>query len=181
MAQTAGLHNHRRKDSTGICFIGERRFRDFLARFLPAQPGPIRDMEGRTLGEHMGLPYYTLGQRQGLGIGGVRGYPESPWYVAGKDEQDNALLVTQTAARLESSWLAAGDLNWLLAPDAFPNRCAAKVRYRQADEPCTLSWRADGRLLVRFDRPQRAVTPGQYVCLYDGDVCLGGGVIELSG
>ncbi len=172
---------HDKKDSTGICFIGERNFREFLAEYIAPDPGEIRTADEVVIGEHDGLQFFTLGQRQGLGIGGVRGYPESPWYVAGKDEQDNALLVTQTAAHLESSWLAAGDLNWLLAPDAFPKRCAAKVRYRQADEPCTLSWRADGRLLARFDRPQRAVTPGQYVCLYDGDVCLGGGVIELSG
>jgi tRNA-specific 2-thiouridylase len=181
LAEAAGLHNHRRKDSTGICFIGERRFRDFLQRYLPRQPGPITDTEGRTVGEHIGLAYYTLGQRQGLGIGGLRGYPESPWYVVEKDLERNALVVSQAAAHLQSAWLAASDLNWLLAPASFPMRCTAKVRYRQADEPCTLSRRADGRLLVRFERPQRAVTPGQYVCLYEDDVCLGGGVIELTG
>jgi len=181
LAEAEGLHNHRKKDSTGICFIGERRFRDFLQRYLPTRPGPIQDTEGRTLGEHIGVAYYTLGQRQGLGIGGVRGYPESPWYVARKCPGNNVLVVTQNACDLLTDWLAAGAVNWLQAPDRLPVRCSAKVRYRQADQPCTLTQRADGRLLVRFDRPQRAVTPGQYVCFYAGDLCLGGALIELTG
>jgi len=180
IAAAAGFDNHRKKDSTGICFIGERRFRDFLQRYLPVQPGRIRDTEGVTLGEHMGLAYYTLGQRQGLGIGGVRGHSEAAWYVADKDMGRNELIVTQRPADLESDWLAASAVNWLVNPPELPIRCTARIRYRQADQACRVSHRADGLLLVRFDTPQRAVTPGQYVCFYDGDVCLGGGMIERA-
>jgi tRNA-uridine 2-sulfurtransferase len=179
IAEREGLHNFRRKDSTGICFIGERRFRDFLARYLPARPGPITDPEGRVLGEHMGLAYYTLGQRQGLGIGGLAGYSEAPWYVVRKIIEDNLLVVTQNAGDLESNWLEASSPNWLVPGLELPLRCQAKVRYRQADQPCEVT--AAGALLqVRFDQPQRAVTPGQYVCFYDGDICLGGALIERA-
>jgi tRNA-uridine 2-sulfurtransferase len=179
IAEREGLHNFRRKDSTGICFIGERRFRDFLARYLPAQPGPIIDVEGRMVGEHIGLAYYTLGQRQGLGIGGMAGYSEAPWYVAAKLVEDNVLVVTQNSRDLESSWLLASAPNWLVPGLELPMRCQAKVRYRQTDQPCEVT--AAGALLqVRFDQPQRAVTPGQYVCFYDGDVCLGGALIERA-
>ena len=181
MAHDAKLHNHRKKDSTGICFIGERRFSDFLARYLPRNPGPIRDMEGVTVGEHGGLAYYTLGQRQGLGIGGTRGREERPWYVAGKHMHSNELIVTQNPADLQSRWLAAGDINWLNGDPALTLSCTAKVRYRQPDQACEVSARADGSLLVRFAAPQRAVTPGQYVCFYSGEVCLGGGVIRATG
>ncbi len=176
IAARSGFHNHRKKDSTGICFIGERRFADFLKRYLPTEAGPIRDTEGVTVGEHTGLAYYTLGQRQGLGIGGVRGRAEAPWYVVGKDPGSNALIVSQRQRDLTGCWLAAEQVNWLEAPQ-LPARLTAKIRYRQADQPCTVSRRADGRLLVRFDTPQRAITPGQYVCLYAGEQCLGGGVI----
>jgi tRNA-specific 2-thiouridylase len=181
IARAAGFHNSRKKDSTGICFIGERRFRDFLQRYLPREPGPIRDREGVTIGEHLGLAYYTLGQRQGLGIGGVSGHPEAPWYVMGKDRTRNALIVSQNNDDLLSSWLSASAVNWLVPPPALPLRCMAKTRYRQVDQPCRISVRADSRLLVRFDSPQRAVTPGQYVCFYQGDICLGGGLIEGTG
>ncbi len=176
-AAEAGFHNHRKKDSTGICFIGERRFRDFLKRYLPTRPGRIRDPSGVTVGAHSGLAYYTLGQRQGLGIGGVHGRAEAPWYVAGKDLEANELIVTQCRGDLERTWLAAADLNWLIPRPALPLRCTAKIRYRQTDQPCELAPRADGTFRVHFAEPQRAVTPGQYVCLYAGDRCLGGGVI----
>ena len=178
LAERLGLHNARKKDSTGICFIGERRFADFLSRYLPHQPGAIRTLEGRTIGEHVGLAYYTIGQRQGLGIGGRRDAGEAPWYVCGKDEQNNVLLVTQHERDLQRDWLAAEDMSWLVPPPALPIRCAAKVRYRQADQPVEVSSRADGKLRVRFDTPQRAITPGQYVCLYDEDMVLGGAVIS---
>ena len=181
LAEEEGLHNHRKKDSTGICFIGERRFREFLQRYLSASPGPIIDVEGRRLGEHVGLAYYTLGQRQGLGIGGVQGYAESPWYVAEKRLQENMLVITQNPLDLQSNWLAAGDVNWLLKPKVLPLQCAAKIRYRQQDQPCTVSARADGRLLVTFDSPQRAATPGQHVCFYQDQICLGGALIEATG
>lgn len=179
LAAREKLHVHRKKDSTGICFIGERRFRDFLARYLPARPGPILDTAGARVGEHAGLAYYTLGQRQGLGIGGRPGHREAPWYVAAKDLEANALVVTQDPADLEGWWLTASQPNWLI-PDARPPfDCRAKVRYRQADQGCHVS--ADGRgLTVTFEAPQRAISPGQYVCFYDGDVCLGGAVIDSA-
>ncbi len=181
LAKKSNFENHRKKDSTGICFIGERRFRDFLQRYLPEEPGTIQNGEGVTLGEHIGLPYYTIGQRQGLGIGGTRGQPEAPWYVMEKDQDTNTLIVTQADRDLERTWLAASQLNWLVDDLSFPFSCQAKIRYRQADQNCRLGYRADGRLLVRFTEPQRAITPGQYVCFYDGDVVLGGGVIEQAG
>jgi tRNA-specific 2-thiouridylase len=181
LAGTAGFHNHRKKDSTGICFIGERRFSDFLQRYLPTQPGLIRDAEGVTVGTHIGLAHYTLGQRQGLGIGGIRGRDEAAWYVMDKHHPDNALIVSQNGQDLLSGWLSASAVNWLVPTPTLPMRCAAKVRYRQSDQPCGVAVRADGRLLVRFDSPQRAVTAGQYVCFYDGDVCLGGAMIEQAG
>ena len=181
LAARHGLHNHRKKDSTGICFIGERRFRDFLSTWVPPDPGPIVDEAGRVLGEHAGLAYYTLGQRQGLGIGGLAGRDEAPWYVMAKDPAGNRLVVTQDPAALESDWLSAVRLNWLVGDVRLPLACTAKIRYRQADQAATLTRRADGGLLVRFATPQRAVTPGQYVCFYDGEVCLGGGIIDAYG
>ena len=181
IADKAGFHNHRKKDSTGICFIGERRFSDFLQRYLSTTPGKIRDMEGMTLGEHIGLPYYTLGQRQGLGIGGVQRHAEAPWYVAAKDRATGDLIVSQDPADLQRDWLAVSELNWLVESPELPLECSAKVRYRQSDQSCRISHRADGQLLVTFARPQRAVTPGQYACFYDGDICLGGGVIQTTG
>lgn len=180
LAEQEGLHNHRKKDSTGICFIGERRFRDFLKRYLPTRPGPIVDLQGHTVGEHLGLAYYTLGQRQGLGIGGLPGYAEAPWYVAGKDLAHNALLITQNAGDLESTALTASEPNWLAPDVTLPLHCSAKVRYRQTDQACTVSRGGNGHLHVHFRAPQRAVTPGQYVCFYQGDVCLGGALIEST-
>ncbi len=178
IAAEAGFLNHRKKDSTGICFIGERRFADFLARYLPEAEGPMRDLSGRRVGTHQGLPYYTIGQRQGLGIGGLPGRPEAPWFVVEKDLPSNTLFVTQQPEALNGIWCSVRDVNWLVAPPGLPMQAAAKIRYRQADQPCRIAPRADGSLGVYFDGPQRAITPGQYACFYSGDVCLGGGVIE---
>ena len=185
-AHAAGFDVHDKKDSTGICFIGERRFDDFLARYVRGGRGPIRDLHGTLLGEHRGLPFYTLGQRQGIGLGGVRDRPERPWYVAGKDVASNTLTVTQDARDLETSWLYATDLNWIspsISPDrGMPEtmRCTAKIRYRQPEQPCELIVEGD-RARVVFDAPQRAATPGQYAAFYDGDECLGGGRITETG
>ena len=179
-AAEAGLRTHAKKDSTGICFIGERRFADFLRRYLPAQPGEIRSLDGEYLGEHQGLMYHTIGQRQGLGIGGRASREEAPWYVAGKDVERNVLWVVQgnDHPALFSDQLRSGPLFWIggEAP-SMPLRCCAKVRYRQPDQPCTVR-RAEDGFRVDFDLPQRAVTPGQSVVLYRGEECLGGGVIE---
>ncbi len=170
-----------KKDSTGICFIGERPFAEFLERYLPAQPGTIETIDGKTLGTHRGLMYYTLGQRQGLQIGGRADASEAPWYVADKDLERNVLIVVQGhdhPALLRSELLAA-QLAWVAgAPPSSEFRCTAKIRYRQADQAAEVRCRANGTCEVRFDEPQRAVTPGQYVVFYQDDVCLGGGVIE---
>ncbi len=180
LAREHGLPVHGKKDSTGICFIGERPFREFLSNYLPANPGPIRSPDGRTLGEHGGLMFYTLGQRQGLGIGGRKDAGEAPWYVVDKDLDANTLIVDQgDSSRLMSHTLVAGDPSWIGdAPALDDTRLSAKVRYRQADQSCHVRLLADGRLEVRFDEPQRAVTPGQYVVFYAGERCLGGAVIE---
>jgi tRNA-specific 2-thiouridylase len=170
-----------KKDSTGICFIGERRFADFLRRYLPAQPGLMKSVDGEVLGEHHGLMYYTMGQRQGLGIGGLRDHAEQPWYVVDKDLANNVLLVAQGSAHpaLYHRALGCSHIDWIgPPPGAQPARLRAKIRYRQPDQACTLLPAAAGRWRVEFDQPQRAVTPGQYVVFYDGDCCLGGGVIE---
>ncbi len=170
-----------KKDSTGICFIGERRFSDFLARYLPAQPGMIRSVDGQALGEHAGLMYYTLGQRQGLGIGGQQNRPQQPWYVVEKDLQHNMLVVAQgnENTHLYSDRLVAASPRWVnSAAPSLPLRCAAKIRYRQSDQACLVSGMEQGRIMVQFDAAQRAVTPGQYVVFYHGERCLGGAVIE---
>ena len=172
---------HDKKDSTGICFIGERRFKDFLQTYIPAQPGNIETPEGEVLGQHSGLMYHTLGQRQGLGIGGVRHQPEAPWYVARKDLERNVLIVVQGNEHplLYSSALHCPSVYWINdAPAELPLRCKAKVRYRQTDQACELQAGENGSYRVCFDHPQRAVTPGQFVVFYQGDICLGGGVIE---
>ena len=170
-----------KKDSTGICFIGERRFRDFLQRYLPAQPGPILTPEGDEIGRHQGLMYYTVGQRQGLGIGGLRDYPEAPWYVLRKDLANNTLYAVQGEdhADLRSSGLIAPVPAWIntISP-GLPGRFAAKTRYRQPDIACEVETYGDQSLRVVFDEPQRAVTPGQYVVFYNSDRCLGGSPIE---
>lgn len=175
LAAEFGLHNHAKKDSTGICFIGERPFREFLNRYLPKEPGTMRTPEGKVVGEHMGLMYYTLGQRQGLNIGG----PGEPWYVAGKDIERNELIVVQGHDHplLLKDRLEASQLSWL-ADEAPPlGAYTAKTRYRQQDAACELIAIKDGVAELRFDHAQWAVTPGQSVVLYNGPVCLGGGVI----
>jgi tRNA-uridine 2-sulfurtransferase len=181
LAAKHGFVTHDKKDSTGICFIGERRFRDFLQTYIPAQPGPIETAEGHVLGTHSGLMYHTLGQREGLKIGGVKGSIESPWYVAAKRIERNALIVVQGNAHplLYSSALEIGHIDWVNARHpALPLQCKAKTRYRQADQDCTLYQAGDGAYRVDFATPQRAVTPGQQAVFYLGERCLGGGVIE---
>ncbi|MEO0437825.1 MAG: tRNA 2-thiouridine(34) synthase MnmA [Pseudomonadota bacterium] len=179
-AESAGLRTHNKKDSTGICFIGERRFKDFLEHYLPAQPGDISTLEGEVLGSHQGLMYHTIGQRQGLRIGGTSSHGDSPWYVAHKDMEQNRLLVVQgnDHPALFSDALTVGKFFWVAgeAP-SFPLLCKAKVRYRQAEQPCRIEPSGSGYRVV-FSEPQRAVTPGQSIVLYHEDLCLGGGVIE---
>jgi tRNA-specific 2-thiouridylase len=172
-----------KKDSTGICFIGERPFAEFLSRYLPAQPGEIETLDGHSVGRHQGLMYYTLGQRQGLHIGGQSGAAESPWYVCGKDLQRNVLKVVQghDHSALMSAGLVANQLEWVAGePPTGRFECKAKVRYRQADQACEVRLRSDGQVDVQFADPQRAVTPGQYIVFYVEDECLGGGVIEQT-
>jgi tRNA-specific 2-thiouridylase len=180
IAAEHGLATAAKKDSTGICFIGERDFRQFLSRYLPARPGEIRTPDGRRVGEHPGVFYFTLGQREGLNIGGVRGRPQAPWFVVGKDIERNVLFVDQghDSPWLQSTTLRSEPASWIAgrAP-AKHFRCTAQTRYRQPDEACEVDVLDDGSLSVRFDRPQRAVTPGQSLVLYDGDACLGGAVI----
>jgi len=180
IAEKAGLANFAKRDSTGICFIGERPFREFLNRYLPRQPGPMRTPEGRVVGEHIGLAFYTIGQRKGVGIGGLKGSEGGAWYVAGKDLEKNELVVVQGHDHplLLRERLSAQDLAWVSgrAPDALA-QYAAKTRYRQADADCRIDAAEDG-LDVEFAAPQWAVTPGQSVVLYRGEVCLGGGVIQ---
>ena len=181
MAMDHQLKVHDKKDSTGICFIGERNFREFLSEYIPPQPGLMKTPEGKTLGEHGGLMFHTLGQRQGLGIGGVKGFPDEPWYVLHKDLDNNVLYVGQGHDHpwLASSELVATDLTWISgsAPDEGM-KCTAKVRYRQSDQDCELLSIDHDRMHLRFAEPQRAVTPGQSVVLYSGDECLGGGIIH---
>ena len=185
IAAEIGLPNAKKKDSTGICFIGERPFREFLNRYIAHAPGPIQDERGRTLGKHVGLSFYTLGQRQGLGIGGVkekgaqRGAGEhAPWFVARKELDKNTLRVVQGHDHpwLLSHQLAAQDVSWCAGHAPAPGAYTAKTRYRQQDAACTLEALPDG-FALRFAEPQWAVTPGQSAVLYEGEVCLGGGVI----
>jgi tRNA-specific 2-thiouridylase len=199
IAAEISLPNAKKKDSTGICFIGERPFRDFLNRYIRKEPGPIRDEKGRTIGQHVGLSFYTLGQRQGLGIGGLkargaelkaarerglRGVGDhAPWFVARKDMANNTLWVVQGHDHpwLLSHTLDAADASWCAGPAPAPGAYAAKTRYRQADAPCALTAGAAGTFSLSFDDAQWAVTPGQSAVLYDGEVCLGGGVISGAG
>lgn len=179
-AQQAGFPNAEKKDSTGICFIGERKFNAFLERYLPANPGDIFSVEGEHMGQHNGLMFHTIGQRQGLGIGGQKDTDGEPWYVVGKDMSNNRLLVAQGKAHpsLFSAQLKTSDLHWIsdLAPSA-PFRCHARIRYRQADQACTIHEINGAQCKVTFEVPQRAITPGQAAVFYHGDECLGGGTI----
>jgi tRNA-specific 2-thiouridylase len=181
IAGEAGLHNSAKRGSTGICFIGERPFREFLNRYLPRKPGPMRTPEGRTVGEHIGLSFYTIGQRKGVGIGGMKDSAGEPWYVCAKDLANNELIVVQGHDHplLLSRKLRAEDLAWVsgAAPQARSSY-GAKTRYRQADAACRIDRIGDEDLEVEFSAPQWAVTPGQSVVLYREEVCLGGGVIQ---
>ena len=185
IARDAGLDIHDKKDSTGICFIGERPFREFLATYLPANPGRMLTPGGADMGEHQGLMYYTLGQRQGLRIGGRNDRGEEPWYVVGKDIGANALIVAQGEHEmLFSDWLIATEVSWIgSAPTGIADglRCSAKVRYRQADQDCVVTALSSGEIKVVFDQRQKAVAPGQFVVFYDADRCLGGAVIQQKG
>jgi len=183
LAREAGLGVHEKKDSTGICFIGERPFADFLARYIPTQPGPIETPDGQRLGLHQGLAFYTIGQRQGLGIGGRRTGSGAPWYVAAKDVAGNVLIAVQghDHPALYADALRTGTAHWISgrAP-SLPGACTARIRYRQSDQACRIEAAADGALIVRFTRPQWAVSPGQSVVFYDGDECLGGAIIDRA-
>lgn len=192
IAEAHDLITHNKKDSTGICFIGERRFRDFLQQYLPAQPGDIETPEGIKIGRHQGLMYHTIGQRQGLGIGGLSQFPDQPWFVAQKELDRNVLVAVQGGQHplLFSRSLTASQIDWVDGQGPqLPCRCTAKTRYRQDDQSCTLSAIAaenaidtshNSRYQVEFDQPQRAVTPGQSVVFYLDELCLGGGVIETT-
>jgi tRNA-specific 2-thiouridylase len=183
IARRAGIPTFAKKDSTGICFIGERRFRDFLAQYIPARPGPIVSTCGDRLGEHSGLVFHTLGQRQGLGIGGVAAASEAPWYVVDKDLDHNRLVVAQgnDHPALYSSAATVSRIHWIDGTGpGLPCGLATKTRYRQPDQAAWLDATPDG-YRIEFESPQRAVTPGQWACFYDGDICLGGGVIESRG
>ncbi len=181
IAEELDLITAKKKDSTGICFIGERKFRDFLGRYLPAQPGKILTVDGEEIGTHQGLMYHTLGQRKGLGIGGTKEGSEDPWYVVDKDVENNILIVAQghDHPRLMSVGLIAQQLHWVnREPLQGTLRCTVKTRYRQTDIPCTVTALDEDRIEVRFDEPVAAVTPGQSAVFYLGEVCLGGGIIE---
>jgi tRNA-uridine 2-sulfurtransferase len=180
IAADAKLPNHAKKDSTGICFIGERPFRAFLERYLPKQPGLMQTPEGRTVGQHQGLMYYTIGQRQGLGIGGARDGNGGAWFVVGKDIANNILLVAQGHEHpmLLKAELTADDASWVAGtPPSDATSIAAKTRYRQSDAPCVFEADGHARFGLRFTSAQWAITPGQSAVAYDGEVCLGGGVI----
>jgi tRNA-specific 2-thiouridylase len=187
LAREQGIPTFAKKDSTGICFIGERPFREFLGRYLPTESGPMRTPEGAVVGRHQGLAYYTLGQRQGLGIGGTQGRKNEPWFVAGKDPASNALVVVQghDDRRLYSKMIETGPMHWVAGTPPQTSRLAAKTRYRMPDASCVLEpllplQPMESRWRARFDAAQWAPTPGQYLVVYDGDVCLGGAVIESA-
>lgn len=182
IAARAGLPNHRKKDSTGICFIGEREFRSFLQHYLRPDPGAIVDDTGSKIGEHQGLMYYTLGQRKGLHIGGVRGAREAPWYVVAKRSEDKTLIVSQDSKHplMMSRSLITAPFSWIRQPESFPLRLQARMRHRQTLQDCSVQMLDDGGVKLRFDHPQRALSPGQYCVLYDGEECLGGGEIEAA-
>ncbi len=180
IAEENGLVTAEKKDSTGICFIGERNFRNFLKTYLPSKEGDIVSSEGKVVGKHCGVLYYTLGQRRGLDIGGYAGGNGERWFVTGKDVQKNILYVHQGEDDLlYTDYLTAGEFNWIVRPAADEFSCTAKFRYRQEEQGVSVKVQ-DDKLLVTFDIKQRAITPGQYVVLYDGQVCLGGGVIEYT-
>jgi tRNA-uridine 2-sulfurtransferase len=182
LAREAGLPVHAKRDSTGICFIGERPFREFLSQHLTAAPGPIETPDGQRLGEHVGLPFYTLGQRGGIHLGGLKGFDEAAWYVARKDVARNALIVVQGASHpaLFCHGVHAAQVNWLVPAPTEPFEAGVKLRYRQADQAARIEPLAGSGVRITPRIPQRAVTPGQSAVFYDGDRCVGGGVIEQT-
>ena len=183
LAKKAGFDNHKKKDSTGICFIGERKFTEFLQRYLPSQPGEMVNPDGQFIGKHQGLMYYTLGQRQGLGIGGVKNAPDEPWYVLDKDLENNRLIIGQGHDHplMLHNTLEANQLDWCSNQSLTETiLCKAKTRYRQADQGCQVIPLGNDRCRVLFEQPQRAITPGQSVVFYQDEVCLGGGIIECK-
>ena len=182
LARKAGFCTHNKKDSTGICFIGERPFRDFLSHYLPPQKGNIQTLEGDVIGQHEGIHYYTLGQRRGLGIGGIHGKHEKPWYIVDKDVENNILLVAQSPnhPRLLSQTLLASEIHWISGRTP-KSECSAKIRHRQPAQNCLIEMQQNDRCKVSFKHPQKAVTPGQFIVFYDQDTCLGGGIIESTG
>jgi tRNA-specific 2-thiouridylase len=181
IAMQAKLPNHAKKDSTGICFIGERPFREFLERYLPRQPGPMQTPDGVNVGEHQGLMYYTIGQRQGLGIGGTKAGEGKPWFVLDKQLDTNVLIVAQghDHPMLFKSTLQAADASWVSgSAPAAEVQYGAKTRYRQTDAPCRVAYEQNSNFFLEFETPQWAITPGQSAVLYSGDLCLGGGIIN---
>ena len=181
LAKQYNLKTYNKKDSTGICFIGERRFQEFLKTYLPAEPGLIRTTEGKVIGNHTGLIHYTTGQRQGIGLGGVKGMPEAPWYVIDKQLESNTLVVCQdhNHPMLMSKTLEVTYIHWISPQStALPATLHAKIRYRQQEQPCTLEQNNKNSYCITFHQPQRAVTPGQSIVFYSHDICLGGAVIE---
>nr|WP_301331504.1 tRNA 2-thiouridine(34) synthase MnmA [Solimonas sp. K1W22B-7] len=182
IAQRAGLPVHRKKDSTGICFIGEREFREFLGQYLKPNPGPMLDDAGTVVGRHQGLMHYTIGQRRGLQIGGRRGAAEAPWYVVAKDTATNTLRVSQDPQhpQLMSAALETERFHWIRRPASIPQALQARIRHRQVLQDCRVEELPDGSLRVNFARAQRAVAPGQFCVIYDGDECLGGGEIRAA-
>jgi tRNA-specific 2-thiouridylase len=187
IAEKIGLPNAKKKDSTGICFIGERPFREFLNRYLSYKPGPMKTPDGKTVGEHVGLSFYTLGQRKGIGLGGMKSYQNADgnsdaWYVAKKDVENNTLYVVQGHNHpwLLSASLAAGQTSWVAGMPPEAGQLSAKTRYRQADVACRFGAEGEERFSLQFPTPQWAVTPGQSAVLYDGEVCLGGGIIDAA-
>lgn len=182
IAKENDIPTFNKKDSTGVCFIGERKFKSFLEKYLPAKPGKIITPEGDIIGKHDGLMYYTLGQRQGLNIGGLKNYSEKPWYVADKDLKNNKLVAVQDQSHplLNHNELVTDELHWIQTKpgiEEFPYECQAKIRYRQQDQPCTIILR-DNQISIKFKTLQKAITPGQSVVLYQDDLTLGGGVIQ---
>ncbi len=181
IAAEQGFVTHAKKDSTGICFIGEKRFKAFLNEYLLAQPGDIKDTFGTVIAQHDGLMFYTLGQRQGLKIGGLKAAQQEPWYVVDKDIPNNSLIVAQGLHHpmLYAQGLQCGPIHWLLdTPPQLPYTCYAKIRYRQTEQPCLISPEQDGMHYIMFSAPTRAITPGQSVVFYQQNQCLGGAVIE---
>ena len=181
LAQEHGLSTHAKKDSTGICFIGERDFREFLSRYIDEQVGEFRHLDGTVVGRHRGFPFYTIGQRRGLGLGGEG----ESWFVVAKDPKLNIVYVERGDLHpaLYADDLLANEVSWVKgsAPSNFPFHCRAKIRYRQTDQECLVEQSGDGQLMVRFARPQRAITPRQSIVFYQNEICLGGAMIESAG